>query len=66
MVEPCRVLHIRGVRLGVHEMDLLAMRPTPTGLECHHVEVQASVNPVSYLFRLTKEGQEARGRTVRA
>lgn len=55
---------IRGVRLGVHEMDLLAVRPTSTGLECRHIEVQASVNPVSYLFRLTKEDQRATGRTA--
>lgn len=53
---------IRGVKIGVHEMDLLAIRPTPTGVECRHIEVQASVNPVSYLFRLTKADQKATGR----
>ncbi|MBX3112326.1 MAG: hypothetical protein KF857_09990 [Fimbriimonadaceae bacterium] len=55
---------IRGVKLGVHEMNLLAVRPTANGLECRHVEVQASVNPVSYLFRLTKEDQKATGRAA--
>lgn len=55
---------IRGVKIGVHEMDLLAIRPTPTGLECRHIEVQASVNPVSYLFRLTKADQRATGRAA--
>lgn len=53
---------IRGVKIGVHEMDLLAIRPTLTGLECRHIEVQASVNPVSYLFRLTKADQKATAR----
>ena len=37
---------IRGLKLGVHEMDLLAIRPRPDGsLECRHVEVQASMRP---------------------
>lgn len=53
---------IRDVKIGVHEMDLLAIRPTQDGLECRHVEVQASVNPVSYLFRLSKADQKATGR----
>ena len=53
---------IRGVKIGVHEMDLLAIRPTRSGLECRHVEVQASVNPVSYLFRLSKRDQKSTGR----
>ena len=49
---------IRGAKLGVHEMDLLAIR----GDERRHVEVQASVNPISYLFPLPKEIQKATGR----
>jgi len=52
---------IRGLKIGVHEMDLLAVRYGEGGLECRHVEVQASVNPVSYLFRLSKVDQDARG-----
>jgi hypothetical protein len=52
---------IRGLKIGVHEMDLLAIRHTDKGIECRHVEVQASVNPVSYLFRLSKVDQDARG-----
>jgi hypothetical protein len=55
---------MRGVRIGVHEMDLLAIRPSANGLECRHIEVQASVNPVSYLFRLTRADQEATGRAA--
>ncbi len=53
---------IRGVKIGVHEMDLLAIRPTQDGLECRHVEVQASVNPPIYLFRLTKADQKKASR----
>lgn len=53
---------MRGVRVGVHEMDLLAIRPCPNGLECRHIEVQASVNPVSYLFPLPKAEQKATGK----
>lgn len=46
---------IRGVKIGVHEVDLLAVRHR-AGLEpeCRHVEVQASVRPVSYISRVPK------------
>lgn len=40
---------IRGIKLGVHEIDLLAIRPNSSGLKCRHLEVQASIRPVSYL-----------------
>jgi len=53
---------IRGIRIGVHEMDLLAVRPTNAGIECRHIEVQASVNPVSHFFTLAKADQKATGR----
>ena len=36
---------IRGVKLGVHEIDLLAIRPAGVKLECRQIEVQASVLP---------------------
>ena len=35
---------IRGAKVGVGEMDLLAVKPTDGGVECRHVEVQASTN----------------------
>jgi hypothetical protein len=44
---------IRGARFGVSEMDLLAVRQCPTGLEARHIEVQVSTNPVSYISPLT-------------
>ena len=56
---------IRGLKLGVHEMDLLAIRPKGDGsIECRHVEVQASVNPISYMTRLTKADQVALKRSA--
>ena len=33
---------IRGIKSGNDEIDLLAIRPTPEGMECWHVEVQIS------------------------
>lgn len=49
---------IRGIKLGVHEMDLLAVRRLGSGAtECRHVEVQASMRPVSYISRVPKESQ---------
>ena len=50
---------IRGLKLGVHEMDLLAVRPRPDGtLDCRHIEVQASMRPVSYITQVTKDQQK--------
>ncbi len=46
---------IRGVRYGVSEMDLLAVRHTAQGIEAKHVEVQISTNPISYISPLTDE-----------
>ena len=54
---------IRGIKLGVHEIDLLAIRPTAQGnLECRHLEVQASMRPISYITRLPVAVQKATGR----
>jgi hypothetical protein len=52
---------IRGMRLGVNEIDLLAIKPTPTGIEARHVEVQVSFRPISYLGKLNKEEQKELG-----
>lgn len=40
---------IRGARVGTGEIDLLAIRPRETGMECWHYEVQGSLRPVSYI-----------------
>lgn len=53
---------IRGIKFGVHEIDLLAIRPQGRQLECRHVEVQASVRPVSYLTKVPRSVQETEGR----
>lgn len=57
---------LRGVKLGVHEIDLLAVRHRP-GQEpvCRHIKVQVSVRPVSYISRapkaIQKQGRAANG-----
>jgi hypothetical protein len=51
---------IRGIKMGVHEIDLLAVKWQANGkTECRHIEVQASMRPVSYISRVPKEGQKA-------
>lgn len=53
---------IRGIKLGVHEMDILAFRPQTTGNhECRHVEVQISTNPIAYVSKVPKKIQKERG-----
>ena len=64
MAEPDGYFTIRGVKLGVHEIDLLAIRPAQGQLECRHFEVQASVRPVSYVTRVPKDIQKATGRAA--
>lgn len=49
---------IRGIKLGVQEIDLLALRWDPRGEpDCRHIEVQASMRPVSYISRVPKAEQ---------
>ncbi len=55
---------IRGTKVGVLEIDLLAIRPTTEGIECRHIEVQASINPVSYITKVPKEVQRQTGRAA--
>jgi len=46
---------IRGVKEGVSEMDLLAIKPSNgIGVEALHVEVQTSFRPIGYISPLTK------------
>ena len=53
---------IRGIKLGVHEIDLLAIRINSGNIEARHIEVQASVRPISYLSPLPKEIRKSTGR----
>jgi hypothetical protein len=55
---------IRGIKLGVHEVDLLAIKHTPQGVVCRHIEVQASMRPVSYITRVPKNVQKETGRAA--
>ena len=51
---------IRGIKMGVHEIDLLAVKWLESGkAECRHIEVQASMRPVSYISRVPKKDQKA-------
>ena len=47
---------IRGIKIGVDEIDLLAVKFNSKGeTECRHIEVQASMRPVSYISRIPKQ-----------
>lgn len=44
---------IRGIKVGVDEVDILAIKPLPNGQhECRHIEVQVSINPISYITKV--------------
>jgi len=55
------LLTVRGVKEGVDEMDILAVR-APSGAgekpEAWHVDVQASFRPNNYIAKLTKRLQK--------
>jgi hypothetical protein len=53
---------IRGLKVGVHEIDILAVRPIGSRLECRQIEAQASVRPISYISPVPKDVQKATGR----
>lgn len=51
---------IRNIHLGVNEMDLVAVRPSSGGgMECRHIEVQVSTNPIGYISVLPRAVQRA-------
>jgi hypothetical protein len=51
---------IRGIKIGVQEIDMLAVRfKEDGGPECRHIEVQASMRPVSFISRVPKDLQIA-------
>ena len=55
---------MRGIRLGVHEIDLLAVRwNRDQAVECRHLEVQVSMRPVSFISKIPKRLQN-QGRGV--
>jgi hypothetical protein len=53
---------IRGIKVGVDEIDLLAIKPKERGgHDCRHVEVQVSINPISYVSKVPKELRKQQG-----
>lgn len=42
---------IRGLKVGRHEIDLLAVKITENGLKRRHIEVQASSRPIGYVTK---------------
>ena len=56
---------IRGIKQGYDEIDLLAIRPRADGtIERRHIEVQASIRPMSYISQLPKQVQKNTGRAA--
>jgi hypothetical protein len=56
---------IRGIKLGIQEIDLLAVRSRAgQSVECRHIEVQASVRPISYISKIPKNTQQNEGRSA--
>ena len=50
---------IRGIKLGVDEIDLLALRFGESNEpEYRHIEVQASMRPISYISQVPKAAQK--------
>ena len=54
---------IRGARFGFSEMDLLAVRQGPKGLEARHIEAQVSTNAVAYISPLTSAQTKGTGKS---
>jgi hypothetical protein len=52
---------LRGIKSGVHEIDLLGVRMSKGRLEGWHVECQVSFRPVSYIGKLSKAQQTKLG-----
>src|SRR5271169_2423207 len=40
---------MRGIKLGNHEIDLLAVKRSGDRIICRHIEVQAAVRAISYI-----------------
>ena len=54
---------IRGIKLGVQEIDLLAIGFVDSTPICRHIEVTASMRPISYICALPKEVRRETGRS---
>jgi hypothetical protein len=49
MAEPSTFFTMRGLKCGIDEIDILAIRERPDGIERWHVELQVSFRPVGYI-----------------
>ena len=56
---------IRGLKHGLGEMDLLAVRPQSDGVVGWHVEVTVSFRPIGYIAREAAADSGRRGSYVR-
>ena len=55
---------IRGIKIGVDEVDILAIKPSKDGdVECRHFEAQCSTRPIGYISSVPKEIQKVTGRS---
>jgi hypothetical protein len=53
---------IRGIKVGVDEIDFLAIRPLPNGqCERRHIEVQLSINAISYITKVPADIRKQTG-----
>lgn len=55
---------IRGIKIGVNEMGILAIKQVEGGVDRRHYEVKASINPVSYISFAPKMIQKAEGQAA--
>jgi len=53
---------IRGAKVGLYEIDLLAIKKSGPKVERRHIEVQVSIRPASYITPLSKQDQRKTGR----
>jgi len=54
---------IRGIKIGAQEIDLLALRVNENNIECRHIEVTASIKPISYISDVPLGTQTTTGRS---
>ena len=57
-----RFFTMRGIKVGVNEMDLLAICKSEEGVKACHYEVQVSTHPISYISKLTAEQSKELGK----
>lgn len=46
---------IRGIKVSIDEIDILAIKNIGNAWDCIHCEVQVGINPMNYISKLTNE-----------